>query len=178
MNVEKAILGAGHGKCTRAVLHPIKRTAKKKKKSVIFCRFCGKLCTRQAIELEFLAGGVGYGLIEILWRGRTHWSMFLAGGASLICICAINKIMGKKHILVRAAAGALAITAIEFAVGLLVNKALCLGVWNYEKMFGNILGQICPLYSFFWFLLCIPVLAAAKKLENKPFYTKKAKSKS
>ncbi len=167
MNVEKAILGDGRGKFVRAVLHPVKRRTKKKKKSVLFCRFCGKLRAWQEVELEFLVGGVGYGLIEILWRGRTHWSMLLAGGASLICICAVNKAMSKRHILIRAAACAAAITAIEFAVGMLVNKVLCLGVWNYEEMFGNILGQICPLYSFFWFLLCIPVLAAVKKVKTK-----------
>ncbi|MBE6654863.1 MAG: hypothetical protein E7608_05335 [Ruminococcaceae bacterium] len=167
MNVEKAMVGSAGKRGTRTELAPIKRRTKKKKKSLFFCRFCGKLCAWHELELEFLAGGVGYGLIEVLWRGRTHWSMLLAGGASLICICGVNKAMPKKHILIRAAVCAAAITAIEFAIGMIVNKVLCLGVWNYEKMFGNVLGQICPLYSFFWFLLCIPVLAVLKKARSK-----------
>ena len=28
----------------------------------------------------FLIGGALYNLIEILWRGYTHWSMFIVGG--------------------------------------------------------------------------------------------------
>ena len=28
----------------------------------------------------FTAGGLGYGGLELLWRGRTHWSMLLCGG--------------------------------------------------------------------------------------------------
>ena len=28
----------------------------------------------------FLFGGIGYSFIEVLWRGFTHWSMFLLGG--------------------------------------------------------------------------------------------------
>ena len=30
--------------------------------------------------MVFLLGGAGYCLIEVLWRGFTHWSMALAGG--------------------------------------------------------------------------------------------------
>ena len=78
----------------------------------------------------------------------------------------------------RASAGALAITAVEFAVGVVMNRMLGLGVWNYGEMFGNVMGQICPLYSFLWFLLCIPVLAVAKKLETCDCGSKKVKSKS
>ena len=32
----------------------------------------------------FTAGGLGYGGLELLWRGRTHWSMLLCGG-----VCAL-----------------------------------------------------------------------------------------
>ena len=32
----------------------------------------------------FGIGALGYGLIEILWRGYTHYSMLTAGG---ICFC-------------------------------------------------------------------------------------------
>ena len=38
----------------------------------------------------FLFGGVGYGLIELLWRGRTHPSMVLTGGFCFAIICGIN----------------------------------------------------------------------------------------
>ena len=131
------------------------RALVKIKKPALVCDFGGTICHRRKIELEFLAGGVGYGLIELLWRGRTHWSMVMAGGACLVILCIINEAMGKKHIILRAVAGALAITAVEFAVGVVVNRMLGLGVWNYGEMFGNVMGQICPAFSAAWFGLCL-----------------------
>lgn len=167
MNVQKMPLGANTREKVR--IQCIQTTTVKKKKCrkhhvTLLCRFRGKMKEWQTVELEFLTGGVGYGLIEILWRGRTHWSMVLAGGVSLVAVCAINKKMKGKNIVLRAVAGAMFITAVEFTIGVFVNKLFHMGVWNYEEMFGNILGQICPLYSFFWFLLCLPVCAVAGKI--------------
>ena len=34
----------------------------------------------------FAMGGTAYLALEIAWRGTTHWTMFLAGGA---CLCAL-----------------------------------------------------------------------------------------
>ena len=34
----------------------------------------------------FTAGGLGYGGLELLWRGRTHWSMLLCGGVCAVLI--------------------------------------------------------------------------------------------
>ena len=82
----------------------------------------------------FAVGATGYPCIEILARGHTHWSMAL-----------------------QAALGTAFITAAELAVGLVVNRALGWQVWDYSREFGNVLGQICPLFSFYWFLLCLPV---------------------
>ena len=42
----------------------------------------------------FLIGGLGYGLLEILWRGRTHWSMLLTGG---VCFIALYKLFEKAE---------------------------------------------------------------------------------
>ena len=35
----------------------------------------------------FVLGGTAYLALEIAWRGTTHWTMFLAGGA---CLCALD----------------------------------------------------------------------------------------
>ena len=32
-----------------------------------------------------------------------------------------------------------------------------MNVWDYSDRKFNLMGQICPLYSALWFLLCIPV---------------------
>ncbi len=31
-------------------------------------------------------GGMGYVGLELVWRGRSHWSMFLAGGACFLLV--------------------------------------------------------------------------------------------
>jgi hypothetical protein len=49
-------------------------------------------------------------------------------------------------------AAALAMT-IELLTGLLVNRVLGFGLWDYSAIRWNILGQTCPQYGVFWFLL-------------------------
>lgn len=139
----------------------------KKRRVPARCVFDGKMSRWQKCLMKFLLGGVGYGLIELMWRGRTHVSMVLTGGACLVAICAVNKKMRGKNIFLRAAVCAAAITAAEFAVGMLVNQYLSLGVWDYGDMPGNILGQICPLYSFLWFLLCVPICFFVEQMGKK-----------
>ena len=48
---------------------------------------------RKTNFLLFSFGALGYGLIEILWRGHTHPSMLTAGG---ICFVYFDKIV-KEH---------------------------------------------------------------------------------
>ena len=114
--------------------------------------------TAQKMGFLFLFGGVGYGLIEVIWRGRTHPSMVLTGGVCFSLIYGMNKWLHRHSLIVRCAASATAITAVEFSVGIVVNRLLKLGVWDYSKQKFNLLGQICPLYTFFWFLHCIPLV--------------------
>ena len=140
---------------------------KKKRRVFARCVFDGKMSRWQKCLMKFLLGGVGYGLIELMWRGRTHISMVLTGGACLVAICAVNEKMRGKNIFLRAAVCAAAITAAEFAVGMVVNQYLSLGVWDYGDMPGNILGQICPLYSFLWFLLCVPICFFVEQMRKK-----------
>ena len=108
------------------------------------------------ILFVFLFGGILYSLIEIAFRGYTHWSMTLTGGTVFFLIYMLNKRMGGTNLLLRCAAGSAIITGIEFAVGCVVNLWLNLNVWDYSDRPLNILGQVCPLFSGVWFLLCIP----------------------
>lgn len=103
-----------------------------------------------------LIGGGLYCIIEILWRGYTHWTMAAAGGISLVFLYAIREKCPDVPLLVRCAAGAVTICAVEFAFGFAVNIVLGWNVWDYSARWMNIEGQICPLYAFLWFLLCIP----------------------
>ena len=45
------------------------------------------------------------------------------------------------------------ITEIEFLSGGFLNIYMKLDVWNYESAKFNLLGQICPQYFCYWFLL-------------------------
>ena len=104
----------------------------------------------------FGIGGLGYNLVEILWRGRSHWTMTLTGGVCLCILYGIRTAWPRGRLLSRSLLSACAITAVEFAVGCVVNLWLCMDVWNYSAMPFNLLGQICLTYSFLWFLISIP----------------------
>lgn len=116
--------------------------------------------------MVFLAGAAGYSAIEYLFRGYTHWSMVLTGGACLLAFYYYSLENRGKSIFVKAAAGACIFTVFEFFVGLIVNIWYDWHVWDYSGQPGNIMGQICPLFSFAWFLLCLAVLFAAKILRS------------
>lgn len=112
---------------------------------------------KRIIELTvvFCVGSVMYCLIEILFRQYTHWTMFLTGGAIFTALYFINLGMKTRSLVLRGLIGAVVITAVEFLVGVVVNLIFHLNVWNYSSIPGNILGQICPRFSFCWFLLSI-----------------------
>ena len=113
--------------------------------------------------LLFLTGGTFYSFLELLWRKRTHSSMFLAGGA---CLAAIDHVcyhkMKKSNLLRKCAAGCGIITTVEFFTGIIVNRILHLKVWDYSKENLNIKGQVCLRFSAFWFLFTIPALGVCK----------------
>ena len=41
----------------------------------------------------FDAGGVLYVLIELAWRGRSHWTMFVLGGLCFVYLGLINEVL-------------------------------------------------------------------------------------
>lgn len=111
----------------------------------------------------FLTGAAGYWTIENLFRGYSHWSMALTGGACLLVFSYYLKAAPHTHILYKAAAGAVIITVFEFFVGLVVNVWYGWHVWDYTNEPGNILGIICPRFTAAWFALCLSVLFALQK---------------
>lgn len=102
----------------------------------------------------FGIGGLLYYLIEILWRGYSHWTMFLLGGFCFVLIGLINEIFTfqiplAKQMLI----STVIITVAEFVCGCIVNLWLKWNVWDYSELPMNILGQICAPYSILWFFL-------------------------
>lgn len=106
----------------------------------------------------FCIGALGYGAIEYLYRGHTHWTMLLAGGLCLIGLYSLNLHFAGLPLVLRCVLGAGLITGIELLFGLFFNRGLHMAIWDYSDHWGNFAGQICPFYSFVWFLLCVPIL--------------------
>ena len=106
-------------------------------------------------SVAFLLGGWVYVLLELCWRGRSHVSMFVAGGLSLVLIGHLEEVEPKLPLPLRVLTGAGIITAVELATGLLVNRTY--RVWDYRDMPGNFLGQICPQFCLLW----LPIAWAA-----------------
>lgn len=97
-------------------------------------------------------GGSTYVTLEVFFRGYSHWTMFLLSGIIFICIGLLNE-FSNKNFIVQCLLGACIATLFEFTAGCILNLWLGLHLWDYSNMFGNLLGQICPLFSALWVLL-------------------------
>ena len=115
----------------------------------------------------FLLGGGAYGLLELLWRGRTHWIMLPLGGVCFTFMYAAAA--GSLPLWARYVLCAAFITAAEFLTGALVNVALGWDVWDYSDRPMNLYGQICAGYAALWFALSVPGCALARFLRNSVF---------
>ena len=80
----------------------------------------------------FLIGGAVYSMLEIAWRGYTHWSMTLCGGLCFLVLYALHVHARALPLLLRCLLGSLSITALEFAAGCIVNLWLGWDVWEYS----------------------------------------------
>ena len=124
----------------------------------------------------FIFGGAIYFLIEILWRGYSHWTMFLLGGLCFVIVGAINNfIPWKMKFEKQMAIGAIIITILEFIVGVVVNLILKWNIWDYSMLPFNILGQICLPFSLIWFLLSGVIIIVDDYLRYKLFKEDKPK---
>ena len=111
----------------------------------------------------FASGGLLYSLLEMLYRGWTHWTMFILGGLCFTALGLINEVISwDMPLWQQMAIGAGIITGLEFATGCIVNLWLGGGVWDYSRMPGNILGQICPQFFALW----MPVSLAGIVLDD------------
>lgn len=108
-------------------------------------------------------GGAVYVLIELLWRGRSHWTMFALGGICFVILGLINEILPwDMPLWKQGLIGTGIITAAEFLTGCIVNLWLGWAVWDYSGLPGNILGQICLQYILLW----LPISAVGIVLDD------------
>lgn len=112
----------------------------------------------------FGIGGSCYVGMELLWRGRSHISMFMAGGTCFLLLGGLQKAKPSIPALLRGFAGAGVITMVELLAGLLVNRQY--KVWDYRHLPLNFHGQVCLPFSLLWVPLSLGAMELYKHLER------------
>lgn len=114
----------------------------------------------------FAMGAFGYGAMELVWRGWTHWTMLIDGG---VCFSLIYFTATRLHVSLWRGmlASAAAITLVELVSGVIVNISLGWNVWDYSAEPFNLLGQICPLYCLIWLAISPPCIALARYMRRR-----------
>ena len=99
-------------------------------------------------------GGLLYVLCEIMFRGRSHWTMFLVGGLCFWLIGLHTEVIPwEMPLWQQCIVGAVIITTVEFIVGCIINIWLGWQVWDYSGLPFNIFGQVCLPFSVLWVFL-------------------------
>ena len=124
-----------------------------------------------SLTFLFAVGGmIGWG-IEVIYRryvSQKHWVNpgFLTGpclplyGFSLCILYLLAKLENRIPVqtewlamLLLFLLMAIAITALEYLVGIIMISYAHVRLWDYSECKGNIQGIICPQYSFYWMIL-------------------------
>lgn len=122
-------------------------------------------------------GGIVYVFIELLYRGFSHWTMYIVAAISFILIGLINEYISWdmklwKQMLI----GACIVTFMEFISGYIINIKLGWQVWDYSNLPFNIMEQICLPFSIIWFFISLVAIVVDDYLrywlfkEERPHY--------
>ena len=106
----------------------------------------------------FTVGGGTYVALELLWRGRSHWTMFMLGGGCFLAIGQLGRMEPRLPLPLRAVIGSGICTAGELVTGLLFNRSF--EIWDYRDLPLNYHGQICLPFSLLW----VPLSALAAEI--------------
>jgi len=115
----------------------------------------------------YTIGSAVYSLIEIVFRGHTHWTMVIAGGVVFLFLYKISKLTEQSYYTTQIIIFTVFITTIELILGIILNKILKLNVWDYSNRPVNLFGQINLFNSLLWLLLSIPCTVICKRLRNR-----------
>ena len=105
-----------------------------------------KRVSKRVSEIVFLiaAGGSTYYLIEIWFRGFSHWTMFVLGGVALTFCSFQGEVMHwSEPMWIQIIRAVLFLTSLEFMTGIICNKWLKIGIWDYRDQPFQLCGQIC-----------------------------------
>ena len=125
----------------------------------------------------WLIGGLLYMGIELMWRGYSHWTMFVLGGICFVLLGRINEVIPwNMPLWLQGLIGTAIITGLEFITGCIVNLWLGWNVWDYSNVPFNVLGQICLPYILLWIPISLAGIVSDDYLrhwifkEEKPHY--------
>lgn len=134
---------------------------------------------KRLLEYSFLwvTGGTFYYMIEKLFRGFSHWSMFVLGGVCMMFFAFQGRaVKWTEPLWKQVIKCTIFVTAGEFITGILVNKWFELDVWDYSNQPFQLFGQICLPFAVLFSGLCALGIVASGYLlywifkEEKPKY--------
>ena len=122
-------------------------------------------------------GGILYYTIEVTFRGFSHWSMFVLGGFCLLFFGWQGLLLKWQDPLwLQVLRCTLFVGAGEFITGMIVNKWMKWGVWDYSNQPLQLFGQVCvPFLILFSGLCALGILLSGYLLhwlygEEKPHF--------
>ena len=122
-------------------------------------------------------GGCLYYSFELIFRGFSHWTMFVLGGICFLFIYIQGKIVKwKDSVFIQVIRCIIFVTSMEFITGIIVNKWLDLNVWDYSRLPFLFFGQICLPFMILFSGLCVLGILISSQLahwfykEEKPHY--------
>lgn len=127
----------------------------------------------------FVFGGLVYFGLEVLFRGHSHWTMFVLGGFLFLILGELNEglLEWDTPLIWQGVLGSAIVTGAELVTGMILNVWLGLGVWDYSGMPFNYKGQICLPFSILWIFVSIAAVVLDDWLrywlfgEEHPHYT-------
>ena len=96
----------------------------------------------------FYLGGACYFILELLWRGRSHGSMFLLGGLCFHLLGWLDRGFRWMRMTAKVFVGTVMITVLELITGLVANRDH--RIWDYRQLPFQYRGQISLLFSLLW----------------------------
>lgn len=121
----------------------------------------------QKNALLFTIGGGAYVVLELLYRGRSHWTMFVLGGGCFLAIGQLGRMKPRLPLFLRALLGSVICTAGELLTGLLFNGNYA--IWDYRELPLHYRGQICLPFSLLWVPLSALAAVIFDRLDRKSF---------
>lgn len=122
-------------------------------------------------------GGCIYYSFEMLFRGFSHWSMFILGGICFVFFAVQGKmLLWQDPLWLQLVRCMVFVTSMEFITGIIVNKWLHMQVWDYSRLPLQLFGQICvPFIIIFSGLAAVGIILSGYLMhwlyqEPKPHY--------